>query len=896
MRFRAALAFVTAWFAVELALAGVTLASGPVKLRLFAGELTALAFARWGWFLARVYFCHLCGGFLLALAEAAFAVRRRFGLYACVVAYALLFNLLRNPQIFDDVRVADALFFALTAHLNAWALLLPALAFLALLWRTPPCRVPAALLVSGAVLAAAIWQVRAIEAPRFSPAPVVPGPAPRGAVVLSVDSLRADGDLAPPPGSALATLLDHAYVSHGLVAAMAQTHGSLTSLLTGLYPPRHGVRHPLAKISLTPDDLLRGSAAEALAHAGIEVRLLRDANEHDILLPSRAIPLAHEPGDGFTSMVMPFFLRNRFWAAFFNNDLGFAFLPEVRANATFSYLYRLEYFTDEVARELADLKARGKPFLLVVHSCALHWPGSFPFPYYPPTSEGGAWARYAYSNRYGTGPVPSDPVSPARAVWLRDLYARGVRYLTDRFLVPLSEELTRQGFTQTAAILITSDHGEAFTAEKRDLPQFPFPQHGSTLLFGADSERAYLRLVLPGERGREIPGFLSNADLLPTLGDWFGVKMPDGLDGRSFVAALGHGPVPERGGVYSETGLWPLPIFRGQFILDARAYSYFYHLTPDARHVFVGPENEAPIVAEKQRALLWDHYRLTVFPTSFGTQYFLCDLRLDPECHRDASRSEARALATGLRELGKIVAPDEARGFVPALRWEAVSDRRILRRARVGRSAPDLYLAGLEQIYRTRDYAGGARTLDSLIGRADAPVYLQAMAARELFGLCQLGALPDSGPQFHFKSWTDLEALGAPPVWVRDCAGAYAAPAAAARVREPAIPREIVVTPQPDAAAYELPQELEAAYFARYRELAAQGEAKLTVGVMEDLKKKDLPLRYRFVLDAWVDRRAPRGPTVAQRRRALVREGRKNIEEILDKYRLGVARGFARVQ
>lgn len=127
-------------------------------------------------------------------------------------------------------------------------------------------------------------------------------------------------------------------------------------------------------------------------------------------------------------------------------------------------------------------------------------------------------------------------------VWnqLRQLYAAEVA-LIDAAFARLIERLETQGLLESTIVVFVSDHGEGFD------PQAGRIHHGGRL--HADVVRVPMLVRIPGERGRDVRTPVSLIDVAPTLLELVGLTPPADLDGRSLVpllrdeAAIGERPL-----------------------------------------------------------------------------------------------------------------------------------------------------------------------------------------------------------------------------------------------------------------------------------------------------------------------------------------------------------------
>jgi arylsulfatase A-like enzyme len=306
---------------------------------------------------------------------------------------------------------------------------------------------------------------------------------PRSVILISIDTLRADHlgcyghPLPTSPNldafAAQGTLFDDAF------APSPWTLPSHVSLLTGLYPTRHGVR--------TTD------------------RRLADA------IPSLATLLAQQ-GFETGAIVNAIIMRRHFGLA-----QGFAAYQMVPSDQ--SRVGSASRVTDAALRWLDD--RRGRRVFLFLH-------------YYDVHSDYRSLKRY--ERMFAPGPSRFDgstdqltdvrsgrlPIDEAGAATLAGLYDAGIRQL-DRELGRLFTRLREAGWLDDSAIVVTSDHGEEIL------------DHGG-VLHGQTHYQEMLRVPLI-LRGPTIPAGVrvrtpvSLVDVVPTLLALLGVAPHPGLDG-----------------------------------------------------------------------------------------------------------------------------------------------------------------------------------------------------------------------------------------------------------------------------------------------------------------------------------------------------------------------------
>jgi arylsulfatase A-like enzyme len=173
----------------------------------------------------------------------------------------------------------------------------------------------------------------------------------------------------------------------------------------------------------------------------------------------------------------------------------------------------------------------------------------------------------------------------------------GEVWFTDKHLGRVLDVLTQPPFAGTTAIIVTSDHGEAFA-------EHGMSWHGIEIW--EPLVRVPLLIYVPEVAPHRVPVKRSAVDLVPTVLDLYGVKAAEGeLSGVSMAGDVldDHGPWPERD-VWIDMPVGPYTLMRKALI------------TGD------GPGTK----------LIW----------SGGKNYQLFDLGTDPEEAHDLAADEAR--------------------------------------------------------------------------------------------------------------------------------------------------------------------------------------------------------------------------------------------------------------
>lgn len=326
-------------------------------------------------------------------------------------------------------------------------------------------------------------------------------------VLLSVDTLAPE---------ALATATDeHPALDRLAASSLRFTHALSTaswtlpahaSLLTGLYPDRHGATDPRTAIAPNLPRL-----AHTLRAAGYRTVAFTDGTYLEPLFGF---------GEGF--------------------DLyDGARAPDARIEIP--DLPRLGMPNPAHAEGLFDravayLNARSErtPLFLFLHTYAVH-------DYYAApraalreaAGPGGPRGPHAYRDCLVGRSYCPDPVWAGLEAAYRAQIAD-----FDGGVARLVDALDGAGFGAGSYFVLVSDHGEGFDVRHARI------HHGGRL--HADQLRVPLWIAGPGVAAGETAVPISLVDLMPTLLELLGVPVPEGLDGRSLAPIVGGGePDPE---------------------------------------------------------------------------------------------------------------------------------------------------------------------------------------------------------------------------------------------------------------------------------------------------------------------------------------------------------------
>lgn len=316
-------------------------------------------------------------------------------------------------------------------------------------------------------------------------------------VLLTVDSMRADHlgayGYSRPTSPRLDAFAKDAAVFPDAMAVSSWTFPGVFSLLTGVYPARHGLD---ARGRVFDDSL--PTLQSLLYAAGYRV-------------PDLAL-LTPIPGMR-ALQVDPRWHRERGEA-----EQGGALLDWLRA---------------PVARE--------GPFFAWYHYRGVHLPYA-PQPQYEelfghvPSTPGLDQIR-----RFGVIPAELQSFSPEEQRLAVDLYDADVRYFDD-LVGKIVDLLATTGLDDRTIVVITADHGE-------ELFDHGLVGHASTTRYAqAYDEILHVPLILkvPGQSLSAPQCQVSQIDVMPTVLALVGLPVPDGVEGRDLGAALRGAPCVER--------------------------------------------------------------------------------------------------------------------------------------------------------------------------------------------------------------------------------------------------------------------------------------------------------------------------------------------------------------
>ena len=360
-------------------------------------------------------------------------------------------------------------------------------------------------------------------------------------ILISLDTVRADHlslyGYARDTSPNLQKFAQEATVFINAISPSDMTLSSHASMFTGLYASQHGAHAALG----------RGTEGLVIAdqyglrlpeNSQTMATILSDRGYRTIGIVANITYLQHafrlDQGFQYYSQPNPILLLQQQERGYLRTNLSQLlghFCP--RAMSDLSYV-RAADINREAFQLLQREQTAKRPLFLFLNYMDAHQP------YFPPTP---------YDSRYpGKDPnltkdqywdIECDALALTRPYTARDRqrdesqYDGGIAYM-DASLNSLLAQLKDLGLYDNSLIIITSDHGQSF-GEKQ------LVGHGSSMY----QEQVHVPLIVkyPGQSQRAVRSDLvSLVDLLPTVLDLLGEKVPSSLPGRS-LRTLTPGPV-----------------------------------------------------------------------------------------------------------------------------------------------------------------------------------------------------------------------------------------------------------------------------------------------------------------------------------------------------------------
>lgn len=343
----------------------------------------------------------------------------------------------------------------------------------------------------------------------------------KGVIIIVLDALRRDHlsfyGYQRPTSPFIDDLMKKGVVFKNTISAAPQTVPSVSSLLTGIYPYRHGSHffsvsqsyHPTRPVALGGLPLMKKDnllLAEVFAQAGY-----------------RTAAVSSNPGIrniyGFAQGIEYFRTVNCF------SETGAVVCDGEKVNRVFE---------NDVLPRIKD-----DNFFVYLHYMDVH------NPYFKPTSFKGRFAKYQGEPVYVNG--KPDSLSSAQLEYSEACYDEGIIY-ADSLMKDLFRILRDAGIAKNTLVIIVADHGDEFM-EHGGLG------HGTTCY--NELINSFILAVNPALKPVVIDARASLVDVFPTVLDWAGIDIPANLDGVSLLPGIKNGktlPQDEKRMFISELG------------------------------------------------------------------------------------------------------------------------------------------------------------------------------------------------------------------------------------------------------------------------------------------------------------------------------------------------------
>ena len=341
--------------------------------------------------------------------------------------------------------------------------------------------------------------------------------------------------------------------------------------------------------------------------------------------------------------------KQTFLLPFIINKLGLFFFPEIRDFAKLSFSGVL---TEETINEIDS--SRGEPFFIVTFYSVTHFPYAAPYPYFKKFSDPEYKGQHKYlkdrilnlDNNKSASKQNQQDASKEDKKQVNALYDGCVNVLDNEF-GKIIEYLKKNKLLDNTIVIITSDHGENLYEKEFGMG------HGEHLKGNYSLEIPFIihypKLI---EKGKTVQTASSSIDIMPTVFDIAGLKIPEYFDGRSILKKSGS--VDSIGNnnpdAYCETGMW--------FDNDKSSPLFFHHQRidyPDISgvseidftykdEVVISQKYQNIVNGAKYRAIYSGRYKLIYIPLKTGPKFELYDYLKDPDNENDLSGNQKDVL------------------------------------------------------------------------------------------------------------------------------------------------------------------------------------------------------------------------------------------------------------
>ena len=434
----------------------------------------------------------------------------------------------------------------------------------------------------------------------------------------------------------------------GTFTALPRTFPAWVSILSSKYPMTHGINHMFPRTR--ERNIQFDTAVSYLNEHGYRTAVISDFAGDIFPRIEMDFKKVIAPQMNTTVLIKQIMLEKQtFLLPFITNKLGLFLFPEIRDFAKLSFSGVL---TEETINEIDS--SRGEPFFIVTFYSVTHFPYAAPYPYFKKFSNPEYKGQHKYlkdrilnldNNKNASKRNPQD-ASKEDKEQVNALYD-GCLNLLDNEFGKIIEYLKKKKLFDNTIVIITSDHGENLYEKKFGMG------HGEHLK-GNYSLEIPLIIHYPkiDEKGKTIKRASSSIDIMPTVFDIAGLKIPDYFDGISILKksdsfdSIGN----NKPDAYCETGMW--------FDNDKSSPLFFHHQRidyPDISgvseidftykdEVVISQKYQNIVNGAKYRAIYSGRYKLIYIPLKTGPKFELYDYLKDPDNENDLSANRKNIL------------------------------------------------------------------------------------------------------------------------------------------------------------------------------------------------------------------------------------------------------------
>lgn len=432
--------------------------------------------------------------------------------------------------------------------------------------------------------------------------------------------------------------------------ATASTLESWTTLLTGQFPPKHGLRsmYP-SKAEVTAvesrDDLL----PKVLSRAGYDSFVSSDwvGNHFDLVdygFGRRDVG----PIQNFEALLLEATMRSHVLVAVFfagfPGPLGDVLVP---GRASMAWAARPSVLTDRLFDGIDSAIEKRRPFFGVLFASPTHLPYNARHPFNTRYGEPGYDGPHRYQvevrahELITTGFSPTLPPEVIRHI--RDLYDGAVSDFDDTVGMVL-RGLEARGLDDTI-VIVTSDHGEDLYDPGSTLG------HGTNFFGGDQSTRIPFLVRLPRGATGVVDSITRSVDVAPTLLSQLRLPTPPSMQGVDLSPLLSGAKADLGLTAFAETCYLFFPKSHAMTGLSEEERAQVVELAgavdtlevdPSFRHNLVlAPAYRQAVIDAKDRMVRTATHKLVVIPGKARPLIRLYDMRVDPQQRHDLAGTGA---------------------------------------------------------------------------------------------------------------------------------------------------------------------------------------------------------------------------------------------------------------